>query len=120
MINQIKKIKENAELVKKQLDIEYNEESIKFLEEFIERQKNRMDTNQIDGLINTLGSFLGECIIENFGGSWEEDEHGLTIKFDEKNGVYPFSKIRKQFENGLEDSIFSFYTSIPIIFKPKK
>jgi len=39
MINRINKIKENAELVKKQLNIEYNEESIKFLEEFIERQK---------------------------------------------------------------------------------
>ena len=71
-----------------------------------------MDESKIDGLVNTLGSFLGECIIENFGGSWQEDEYGLIVKFNKKNGVYPFSKIRKQFENGLEDSIFSFYTSI--------
>ncbi len=116
MINKIKQIKENAEFVKKQLNIEYNEESIQFLEGFIERQKNRMDESEISVLINTLGSFLGECIIENFGGSWEEDNYELAIKFNKGNSVYPFLKIRKQFANGLEDSIFPFYRNIPILF----
>jgi len=44
----------------------------------------------------------------------------MAVAFDGKNRVYPFAKVSKQFENGLEDSVYSFYTVIPIFKLEKK
>jgi len=52
---------------------------------------------------------------------WKKDEKGsVGIKFNDKNIVYPFAKVSKQFENGLGDSIFSFYCIIPKLFVVKQ
>jgi len=75
-----------------------------------------VDAETIDIFVNVLGSYLGECIRRNYGGEWHADEYGWCIRFDEDNAVYPFSKTRKQLENGAEDSIYSFFTMIPIVF----
>jgi hypothetical protein len=44
----------------------------------------------------------------------------VAIVFDDNNKSYPFAKVSKQFENGLEDSVYSFYSIIPTIFKLDK
>ena len=108
-----------AESVKKQLNLKYNAESVKFLEGFIERNKATFEKEDAKGLINSLGAFLGQCIIENYGGQWQLDNEtgSVAIVFDNKNKAFPFAKLSKQFENGLEDSIYSFYTVIPTVFK---
>jgi hypothetical protein len=114
----MQELRELAKEVKKVLKLEYDGDSIKLLEGFIERQKTQFTQEEKEGLINSCAAFLGQCIIENYGGNWKRDpdDHSY-IAFDEKNCVYPFSKVRKQFENGLDDSIHSFYTVIPWIFK---
>jgi hypothetical protein len=43
-------------------------------------------------------------------GSW-------CVRFDEKNAVFPFAKVAKQLENGSVDSVLSFFTIIPIVFR---
>ena len=121
----MKELEDLATTVKKQLKLKYDSESVKFVEGFIERNKTEFPKEQWDGLINSCGAFLGQCVIENYGGKWEKDVNGhICVSFDDKNKVYPFAKVSKQFENGLEDSIHSFYTIIPTVFKidsrPKK
>jgi len=118
----MKELEQLADSVKTQLKLKYNAESIKFLEGFIERNKANFNQEDAKGLINSIGSFLGQCIIENYGGHWERDsETGIVaVDFDDKNKAFPFAKVSKQFENGLEDSIYSFYTIIPTIFKLDK
>ena len=118
----MKELEQLAETVKTQLNLNYDAESVKFLEGFIERNKGDLEKEEAKGLINSLGSFLGQCIIENYGGQWQIDgETGsVAIAFDEKNKAFPFGKVSKQFENGLEDSVYSFYTVIPTIFKINK
>ena len=106
-----------AEMVKAQMKIEYNAEGVKYLEGFIERQKGNFSGDQITGLVNSCGSFLGQCIIVNYGGKWHKGEYGVGIMFDDKNIVYPFNKTRKQFEGDLPDSIYAMYTMIPSVFK---
>jgi len=69
-----------------------------------------------DYQVSLLGAYLGEAIIENFGGEWDLDDQGWHVYFDEKNRAYPLGKVAKQLINGPEDSIFSFYSSIPLIF----
>lgn len=115
----MKELEDLAETVKSQLNLSYDLHSVKFIEEFIERQRNNFDSEQRKGLINSIGSFIGQCIIINYGGHWQVDQDTQTIciAFDEKNKIFPFAKTAKQFENGLEDSVYSFYTIIPTLFK---
>ena len=101
------------------LEFGYNAESVAWVDGFIERQRNRsdIDKNIMAGLVKTLGSFLGECIIRCFGGYWHNKEGECCVRFDSENEVYPFNKVHKQFANGPEDSIKSFFELIPVMFK---
>lgn len=117
-------IKDNAELVVKQMrevsdiDFGYNAESVAWLEGYIERQRNREDIKQetIERLVSVFGSYLGECIIRCYGGKWENDDGQWRVRLDDKGAAYPFNKVEKQFENGAEDSIRSFFEAIPTLF----
>jgi hypothetical protein len=111
-----------ADTVRNELDINFDNDGVKFIEEFIERQKHNFSKEEQNGLVNSLGSFLGQTIINNYGGQWQIDSElqMACVSFDEKNKVYPFSKTLKQFENGLEDSVYSFYQMIPNIYKLDK
>src|SRR5215470_1319410 len=108
-----KKIKQNAELLIKQInqvsgiDFGYNAESVAWLDDFIERQRARNDATpeMIQRLVNVLGSYLGECVIRRYGGYWENEGGQWRVSFKNNNAVYPFSKVQKQFENGAGDSI---------------
>ena len=118
----MKELENLAELVRKQLNLKYDADSVKFIEGFIERNKGNFEKEESKSLINSLGSFLGQCIIENYGGQWQldNDTGSVAVVFDDKNKAFPFAKVSKQFENGLEDSVYSFYTVIPSIFKIEK
>jgi len=118
----MKELENLAESVRKQLNLKYDAESVKFIEGFIERSKSSFDKEGSKGLINSLGSFIGQCIIENYGGQWQVDSEtgSVAVVFDNNNKAYPFVKVGKQFDNGLEDSVYSFYSVIPTVFKLDK
>jgi hypothetical protein len=117
-------IKYNAELTVKQMrelsdvDFGYNAESVAWLDGYIERQRSRDDIKQetIQKLVSVFGSYLGECIIRCYGGKWENEDGQWRVNFDDKACAYPFNKVEKQFENGMEDSIMSFFEVIPALF----
>jgi hypothetical protein len=115
-------IKHNARLVVEQMvqvsgfTFGYNAASVSWLDGYINRIRVEIDQATTDRLISVFGSYLGECVINCYGGYWEEEEGQWRVSFDERNGVYPFAKVRKQFENGAEDSIKSFFKIIPIVF----
>lgn len=120
-MNQLENIRKNAELVIKVIgenngvELAFDAGSVEWLDGFIERQRENADDEKIRSLSSVLGSFLGECIINNFGGQWEQTENGLAVRFDDGNAAFPFNKTEKQFRNGSDDSIFSFYQTIPLI-----
>jgi hypothetical protein len=113
------KIQANAELVAKQLNLGFDEASVKWLDGYIERLRLNPTYANSDQLKDNLGCFLGECIRRVYGGEWVEDQYGLSIRFDPRNGVFPHAKVAKQFKNGSAqgDSVYGLYTSIGPIFK---
>lgn len=121
-MDQFENIRLNADLVTKTfaqnngVDLSFDEDSVKWLDGYIERNGKNWDEQTKERLSGVLGSFLGECIRLNFGGEWKMTEYGLGIVFDDGNAAYPFNKIRKQIDNGEEDSIASFYSTIPLVF----
>jgi len=94
----------------------YNLESIEWLEGHIERQRKDPEFGPDPGLrlISILGSYLGECIIHICGGQWRlNEELGWGVLLKDGNTAFPFNKLRKLFENGVEggDSILSFLSA---------
>jgi hypothetical protein len=88
-----------------------------WLDGYVQRQHETGDPDQREGLVNTLGAYLGQCIIETYGGIWARVDGVLCVAFDAKNDANPFAKVAKHLENGREDSCLSFFTAIPSVFK---
>ena len=92
----------------------FDRESVAWVEGFIERARKRYAPDQQpEGLIMTLGCYLGAAIIEATKGAWfDDDVGGIGVGFPSGDIVFPFAKVRKQFEQGVEggESILSFYT----------
>jgi hypothetical protein len=106
------KIRANAELVVGQLrqasgmeDFGYNAESVAWLDGFTDRQRARpgFGGEAAGRMSQTLGSFLGECVIRCYGGEWQEQEGTWAVAFDGGHAVFPFNKVRKQFDHGAGD-----------------
>jgi hypothetical protein len=87
--------------------------SVAWVEGFIERQRLRYGADGAPGgIVSVIGSYLGEAIIAKAGGEWiEDDAGGLGVRFATGDTAYPFVKVQKQFDQGLEggESILSFY-----------
>jgi hypothetical protein len=96
--------------------LKYDRASVEWMDGYIERIRPTLDESSVNGLANSIGSFLGECIIANHGGVWREADGTWGIYFDEKNAAYPFAKVQKHLLNGAGDSILSFYDTIPVLF----
>ena len=118
-------IQANAQMVVEQFggssDLEhfgFDALSVQWVDGFIERQRVREDVGPefVGKMVSVLGSYLGECIIRSYGGKWTVGEEGWRVEFDEKNAAFPFAKVEKQFRNGAEDGIHSFFTAIPLVF----
>ena len=117
----MKDLQDIALRAKASLCIEYNLEGVRYVEQFIEDYRSlpniTLDDKKDSALF--LGSYLGECIIHNYGGEWSTDKelNLVCVRFDEKNCVFPLTKTLKQLQNGKEDSVYEFYRAIPLLFK---
>ncbi len=118
-------IRANAEMVVEQLrqisdvpNFGYNAASVAWVNDFIERQRIRPDQEGAgrERLCQTLGSYLGECVIVCYGGAWHLQEGTWAVAFNAGNAVFPFNKVRKHFANGSEDSVRSWFEMISLVF----
>ncbi len=119
-------IRVNAELVVSRLGpasgvegFGYNAESVEWLDGFIERQRVRpefADAEAVEGIAQTLGSFLGECVVRCYGGEWRELEGSWAVDFGGGNAAFPFNKVRKQFHHGAGDGVLGWFETIPVVF----
>ncbi|HZS07856.1 MAG TPA: hypothetical protein VFD58_23685 [Blastocatellia bacterium] len=122
MDEHVNRIRENAAIVIAELgplsdvrEFGFNRDSVVWVEGFIERQRVRpeYDATAVASLTGVLGSFLGECLIAAAGGAWHwsEAQQAWSVAFPNATQAFPFAKVHKLFENGLEggDSIVSFY-----------
>jgi hypothetical protein len=97
-------------------DIDYDEAGVRWLDGFIQR---RHDSGAADddtaGLVNTFGSYLGECIVRSYNGRWQETEHGWAVIVDGDLAVFPFNKVHKHLTEGAADSVLSLYKGVPAL-----
>ena len=87
--------------------------SVDWTDGFLERQRDLLDPDGAGGIVNVVGSYLGEAIIAAAPGAhWDTDDDGaICIAFANGDMAYPFAKVAKQLDEGAEggESILSFY-----------
>jgi hypothetical protein len=117
------KLRANADLVvrtvRENLDTEltFDQAGVMWIDDYINRLREHIAPEKRSGLISTLASFVGECIIRTCGGTWTEKDGWWGVQVSERIWACPFAKVEKQFDNGPEDSVASFFTCIPILDK---
>lgn len=80
-------------------DIGYDEAGVLWLDGYIQQRHERPDPSQALGLLNVCGAFLGESIIETFGGIWDKgDNWRWCVRLDDGNVVYPYGQVGKHLQ----------------------
>ena len=99
------------------VNLNYDEQSIEWLDGYINRVAPQLDKATVPGLATAIGAYLGETIIATYGGAWDYNERDdqWGIRFDDGAIAFPFTKVYKQFDDGEFESIYSFFTVLPII-----
>ena len=112
-------IRANAELVqgvardKLGVNVAFDEAGVRWLDQYINNQRETASQDLKERLPSTLGSYLGECVRLTYGGQWVQDpEQGWSVKINDKLSVYPFNKVRKQLASAEGESVLGFFKAI--------
>jgi len=99
------------------VQLRYDEESIEWIDGYINRIRNQLEEEDYPGLAAMLGAYLRETIIATYGGAWDyfERPDQWGIRFEDDFGAFPISKVYKQLKDGEVHSILSFFTALPMI-----
>jgi hypothetical protein len=98
----------------------FDARSVAWLDGFIEKLRSGpFSDEQREGMEINISCYLGEAILRNFGGIWSLNEQGWHILFPIGTRAFPFSKVRKRFQDGEFDSIASFYRIAGEFAKPE-
>ncbi|MDE5564400.1 MAG: hypothetical protein K2I93_04540 [Oscillospiraceae bacterium] len=96
----------------------YKYEDIKDMEEILEilhcdYQSKKLTDEMVESISVSLGIYLGQVMLENklyeCGYQWNTEGDGLCLAKNDKNKMFPISKVWKRITNGIEDSVKSFY-----------
>jgi hypothetical protein len=95
------RIKANAAMAVEQLRplsgmvFGYNPESVEWLQGYIENLRQSGQLGELKRkLTDVLGSFLGECIIHCYGGTWEERDGVWCIAPGTSSGESYFTSLK--------------------------
>jgi hypothetical protein len=104
------------------VELRYDSDSVSWLDGYLERlrQLKDWDPEEAAGLAGTLGSFLGECMIAGYGGSWTQHQGMWAVEFASDVLAFPHAKVLKHLENGSNDSVASFYRAIPALIARRR
>lgn len=101
------------------VDLHYDKQSIEWLDGYINRVAPQLNKDPVPGLATAIGAYLGESMIATYGGAWyqTEPDNEWGVRFSDGTIAFPFNKVYKQLEGGEFESIYSFFTVVPVIQK---
>ncbi len=104
-----------AEAVRHQLRVNaYDAEAVQRLDEFIEVQRPIIKETDRQGVITALGCFLGQCLVQTYGGTWAQDPQGTTGVGINSNAFFnPFYRVSEQLTQGPAQSVAAFFAAVP-------
>jgi hypothetical protein len=94
-----------------------NESSVAYIDGFLSRQTAVLTESPqtADRVVSMVGSFLGQCVAQVYGGRWVATGTGLQVEV--KTGswthrVSPFDKVAKRLRRGDAESLLPFYRDL--------
>ena len=80
----------------------FNAASVRYIEGYIDRNREGMDAETTNKLISIFASFLGACVIACYGVAWIEQEDAFGVRVNQRLTFFPFAKVAKQFAHGAD------------------
>jgi hypothetical protein len=104
-----------AEAVRRQLQVAaYDAAAVQRLAEFIEAQRAGLKPADREGVVMALGCFLGQCLVETYGGTWAQGPDGTTgVGIRQHSFFNPFYRISQQLDKGQPESVAAFFAGLP-------
>ncbi|MBX0292293.1 hypothetical protein K3G63_17730 [Hymenobacter sp. HSC-4F20] len=104
-----------AEAVRHQLQVNaFDASAVGRLAEFIEAQRPTIKETDRQGVITALGCFLGQCLVETYGGTWAQGPDGTTgVGINQTAFFNPFYRVSEQLTKGLSQSVAAFFADVP-------
>lgn len=85
------------------IEFGYTRQSLQFIDRFIDGKRSAVTTaaDLPKGLVNALGAYVGECLIQLAGGAWryapDVKTYGIVLNGPNADMVYPIDKVRQLF-----------------------
>src|SRR5581483_4504549 len=123
-VTPLEMIRANADLAvttaRNQLGVEllFDRHGVEWVDGHLNRIREHLSDSARAGVVNVMGSFVGECIVRSQRGEWiEKPGEGWQVRLRRQNEVTVnvFSKIEKQLAAGEGDSILSLFDWAPLI-----
>jgi hypothetical protein len=101
-------------------DVGFDADGVRWLDSYIQRLHDQGGVDEPEILCDRLGSYLGSCIAQSYGGTWQEMEQGWAVVVDGDLAVFPFNKSYKHLLEGSGDSVLALFNTIPAMIAHAK
>ncbi len=96
--------------------VDFTIDSMKEIDRFFDEQNNPNGilANNRGTILFSIGCYIGETIIKNFGGCWITDDNdpqgeiNMAVKMTDGTVLFPVQRCMKRFMNGAEDGIYAY------------
>jgi hypothetical protein len=104
-----------AEGVRQQLQVNaFDAAAVQRLSDFIEQQRPIVKDSEKQGVITALGCFLGQCLVDTYGGTWAQGPDKTTgVGINRAYFFNPFFRVSEQLAKGEAESVVKFFAGIP-------
>ncbi|MBX7080920.1 MAG: hypothetical protein K1X88_17105 [Nannocystaceae bacterium] len=98
------------------LELGYDRDGVAALDAYIERNRSYWSSDDRERLTGSIGAFLGECMVETYGGSWRDDPaRGPGVALPTGDTAFPLTKAGKHIRGDASDSVLSFFEMTGVI-----
>lgn len=97
---------------------DFSVESLKEIDRFIDEQNKEggMLSRDTGKMLFALGAYVGETIIENYGGRWDfdecESEMSIKVTVEGNVALFPVMRVMSRYQYGKANSIYAYGSSL--------
>ncbi len=94
----------------------FDRAGVAWLDSYVAASRNVLDDDMLDEFVQLMGCFYGECLIEQFDGSWARSGGHLGVRMQRVGFTYPFNAVARQIQLGSDASLaMSFLTAVDYV-----
>lgn len=94
------------------VDLDCDAAGVCWLSAYIDDKHDTWSAVTVNNLVDTLGSYFGECLRKELGGQWYKTDGHVELRINTDRSCYPFEMLRKHIENSPADSILDSFDSL--------